>query len=208
MGENNSKWSNGQRINPKTIQATPQLNSRKIKWKWSRSVMSNSLQPVDSSPQSFSIHRILQARTLEWVAISFSKGSSWPRDWTQVSHIAGRHFNLCTTREALKYKNPSTNIKDFKGGKEARLKEKGGGGGGVGKRDGLTDVSCHLQLPRHHGTFPWASREGRTGTQPYQKSDQTRTRIWVLCQEEVISLQSSSLTEGPSTRFLCPGPRD
>ena len=40
-----------------------------------------------------------------------------------------------------------------------------------GKRGGLTDVSCHLQIPRHYGTFPWASREGRTGTQPYQKSE-------------------------------------
>ena len=142
----------------------------------------------------------------QWIAISFSRRSSRPRDRTQVSHIAGRCFNLCTTREALKYKNPSTNIKDFKGGKEARLKEEGGGGGRGGKRGGLTDVSCHLQMLRHYGTFPWASREGRTGTQPYQKADQTRTRIRVLCQEEVISLQSSAQAEGPSTRFLCPGP--
>ena len=65
---------------------------------------------------------------------------------------------------------------------------------------------CHLQIPRRYGTFPWASREGRTGTRPYQKSDQTRTRIRVLCQEEVISLQSSAQAEGPSTRFLHPGP--
>ena len=43
---------------------------------------------------------ILQARTLEWVAISFSKGSSWPMDQTQVSHIAGRLFTLWATREA------------------------------------------------------------------------------------------------------------
>ena len=40
-----------------------------------------------------------------------------------------------------------------------------------GKRGGLTDVSCHLQIPRHYGTFPWASREGRTGTRPYEKSE-------------------------------------
>ena len=95
---------------------------------------------------------------------------------TQVSHIAGRRFNLCTTKEALKYKNPSTNIKDFKGVKKARLKEEGGGDGRGetgegGKRGGLTDVSSHLQIPRHYGTFPWASREGRTGTWPYQKSE-------------------------------------
>ena len=76
------------------------------------------------------------------------------------------------------------------------------------KRGGLTDVSCHLQIPRRYGTFPWASREGRTGTRPYQKSHQTRTRIRVLCQEEVISLQSSAQAEGPSTRFLHPGPGD
>ena len=38
------------------------------------------------------VHGILQARILEWVAISFFKGSSQPRDWTQVSHIEGRFF--------------------------------------------------------------------------------------------------------------------
>ena len=63
------------------------------------------LRPVDYSPPSSSVHGILQARILEWVAISFSRGSSRPRDWTKVSHIAGRCFNLCATREALKYKN-------------------------------------------------------------------------------------------------------
>ena len=77
----------------------------KWKWKWSRSVVSNSLRPVDCSPPSSSIHGILQARILEWVAISFSRGSSQPRDRTQVSHIVGRRFNLCATREDLKYKN-------------------------------------------------------------------------------------------------------
>ena len=45
-------------------------------------------------------HGILQARILEWVASSFSRGSSRPRDQTWVSHIAGRHFNLWATREA------------------------------------------------------------------------------------------------------------
>ena len=65
-----------------------------------RSVVSDSLQPVDCSPSGSSIHGILQARILEGVAISFSRGSSWPRDRTQVSHIAGRCFNLWATREA------------------------------------------------------------------------------------------------------------
>ena len=50
--------------------------------------------PVDCSPLGSSVHGILQARVLEWVAISFSRGSSPPRDRTQVSRIAGRCFNL------------------------------------------------------------------------------------------------------------------
>ena len=57
--------------------------------------------PVDCSPPGSSIHGILQARILEWVAISFSRGSSWPRNQTHVSRIAGRRFNLWATREAL-----------------------------------------------------------------------------------------------------------
>ena len=48
--------------------------------------------PVDYSVPSSSICEILQARILEWVAISFSRGSSRPRDRTQVSHIVGRRF--------------------------------------------------------------------------------------------------------------------
>ena len=47
----------------------------------------------------FSIHGIFQARVLEWVVISFSRGSSWPRDGTQVSLIVGRRFTLWATRE-------------------------------------------------------------------------------------------------------------
>ena len=43
--------------------------------------------PVDCSLPGFSVHGILQARILEWVAISFSRGSSSPRDRTRVSHI-------------------------------------------------------------------------------------------------------------------------
>ena len=57
---------------------------------------------VCSLPGS-SLHGILQARILEWVGISFSRGSSRPRDRTQVSHVAGRRFNLWATREAPEY---------------------------------------------------------------------------------------------------------
>ena len=44
-----------------------------------------------------------KARTLEWVAYPFSRGSSQPRDQTQVSHIAGRFFTSRATREAQGY---------------------------------------------------------------------------------------------------------
>ena len=49
---------------------------------------------MDSSLPDFSIHGILQARILEWVTISFSKGSSRPRDGTRVSRIGDGRFNL------------------------------------------------------------------------------------------------------------------
>ena len=55
--------------------------------------------PVDCSLPGSSLHGILQARVLEWGAIAFSRGSSWPRDWTRVSCIPGRCFNLWATRE-------------------------------------------------------------------------------------------------------------
>ena len=48
------------------------------------------------------VHGILQAEILEWVAIPFSRGSSQPRDQIQVSHIAGRFFTIEATREAQK----------------------------------------------------------------------------------------------------------
>ena len=52
-----------------------------------------------SSPGT-SVHETLQARILEWVAIPFFRESSQPRDWTQVSCIAGRFFTVWVTREA------------------------------------------------------------------------------------------------------------
>ena len=50
--------------------------------------------PMDWSPSGSTVHGILQARIQEWVAISFSRESSTPRDQTQVSRIAGRFFTV------------------------------------------------------------------------------------------------------------------
>ena len=57
---------------------------------------------MDCSSSGSSIHGILQARILQWVAMSFSRGSSWPGDWTWVSHIAGRFFTIWAIREAIR----------------------------------------------------------------------------------------------------------
>ena len=56
--------------------------------------------PMNYSPPGSSAHRISQARILEWAAISFSRGSSWPRDWTCISCFGRLVFYHWATREA------------------------------------------------------------------------------------------------------------
>ena len=64
------------------------------------SAVSDSLRPHGLQPTRLSVHGILQARILEWVAMPSSRGSSQPRDWIQVSHIVGGFFTIWATREA------------------------------------------------------------------------------------------------------------
>ena len=61
--------------------------------------MSDSCDPMDCSPPGSSVYGSLQAKILEWVAVPFSRGSSWPRGRTWVSRIAGRFFTIWATRE-------------------------------------------------------------------------------------------------------------
>ena len=56
--------------------------------------------PMDCNLPGSSVNGIFNARVLEWVAISFSRGSSWPRDLTPVFRIVGRCFTIWATREA------------------------------------------------------------------------------------------------------------
>ena len=69
---------------------------QKDKWELSESEVAQSCltlcDPMDYSLQGSSVHGTLQARILEWVAISFSRGSSRPRDQTWVSRTGGRRF--------------------------------------------------------------------------------------------------------------------
>ena len=55
--------------------------------------------PMDCRPPDSSANGILQARIMEWVAIPFSKGSSWPKDWTLDLCITGRLFTVVTPQE-------------------------------------------------------------------------------------------------------------
>ena len=61
------------------------------------------------NPIDYTVHEILQARVLEWVAYPFSRGSSRPRDRTGVCCIAGRFFTNGAIREALISDNLSLN---------------------------------------------------------------------------------------------------
>ena len=68
------------------------LPQSEVKWK---------LHPTLCNPMDYTIHGILWARIL--VAFPFSRGSSQPKDWTQVSRIAGRFFTSWATEEAKEY---------------------------------------------------------------------------------------------------------
>ena len=63
-------------------------------------IVSHTCNPIDCSLPGSSVHGILQVGILEWVTISLSRGSSWPRDWTQVSCTAVRLLTNWAMREA------------------------------------------------------------------------------------------------------------
>ena len=72
-------------------------------WVWRSLSHVRLCDPMDCSPPGSSVHGIFHTNILEWVAVSFSRGSSQLRDRTQVSHIAGRFFTVWATREAQTY---------------------------------------------------------------------------------------------------------
>ena len=66
--------------------------------------------PMDCSPPGSSVQGILQARILEWIAIPFSRGSSQPRDWTEVSCISGRFLYHLSHQGSSKRVGTFTNM--------------------------------------------------------------------------------------------------
>ena len=67
-------------------------------------------KPMDCSLPGSSVHGILQAQILEWVAMPSSRGSSQPRDQTQVSHISGRFFTVWAPRESHEYQSGTLSL--------------------------------------------------------------------------------------------------
>ena len=70
---------------------------------WMNEVKVTQSCPTLSDPTDYTVPGILQARILEWLAFPFSRGSSQPKDRTQVFHIVGRFFTTWATREAQEY---------------------------------------------------------------------------------------------------------
>ena len=68
---------------------------------------------MDCSLPGSSVHGILQARKLEWVAIPFSRGSSWPRDWILFSCIASKFFTIWATNQPISIKKKKKNSSPF-----------------------------------------------------------------------------------------------
>ena len=72
-------------------------------WKWKVKVQVAQLSPTLCNLMDYTVHGILQARILDWVAFPFFRGSFQHRDWTQVSHVAGGLFTSWATRKVQEY---------------------------------------------------------------------------------------------------------
>ena len=154
-----------------------------VKWSESHSVMSDSLWP------HYTVHGILQARILEWVAFPFSRGFSWPRNWTQISCIAGRFFINWTMREVQThtYIYIHTHIHTYKhmcfprgsDGKESACNAGDLGsipGSGISPGEGMATRSSILAW-----RIPWTKEPGgleSTGLQRVRQNWMTNTFIF------------------------------
>ena len=77
-----------------------------VKWKWKPL----SRVRLFANPMDYTVRGILKARILEWVAVPFSRAFSQPRDWTQVSCIAGILFTYWATKETSAFKEQSPRL--------------------------------------------------------------------------------------------------
>ena len=131
---------------------------------------------MDCSPPGSSVHWILQARILEWVAISSSRGLSWPRNWTQVSCIAGQFFTTESPGNPFRsWIRHSTKVTQsvsggpgiFPQGKEATVTRKGSNAFFWGKKKKKTDAQCSQKNEKKlfflHGEFgTWIKKQSNS----------------------------------------------
>ena len=126
--------------------------------------------PMNCSPPGSSVHGIFQARIVGWVAISYSKGSSQPRDQTNVSCIS------CTGRQILQHSATSEAHKCLKCTKNEEMKE---------METLHTFVSFYLKLGGMFSLFPLFEQQGPPITEMFggsanfyrQESDQSLSRV-------------------------------
>ena len=122
-------WQKGPNSSPQQLTTTCcTINTSKVGWIGLQSFVSSTIficesvshsvlsdcDPINCSTPGSSVHGILQERILKWLAIPFSRGSSWSRDWTWISCIAGRFFTVWTTRENLSPDHLTTDYHFFK----------------------------------------------------------------------------------------------
>ena len=117
---------------------------------------------MDYSLPRSSIHGIFQARVLQWVAISFPKGFSWPRDWTLVSCFVSRHFIIWATREVHLVTNSPAMQEVREVGLNPRLGRSPGGETG-----NVLQYSC-LENPMDRGAW-WATIHSVTSSWTWLK---------------------------------------
>ena len=131
--------------------------------------------PINCSSPGSSVHGILQARILEWDDISFSRGSSWPRDWTLISCVVGRLFSVWATRDARGLQRARQDWHSFSGlpgrlsGKEfahqvgdVGLIPGSGRSPGKGNDNPLQDLPGKFHEQRSLGDYsPWGHKKVR-----------------------------------------------
>ena len=164
-------------------------------------------------PMDCTVHGILQARILEWVAFPFSRGSSQPRDWTQVSLIAGGLFTSWATREALLYywRLPNTpficealvSVPGLPGGSGVKNPPSDAGdagsipGSGRSPRGGNGNplqYAC-LENPMNRGAW-WATVHRVTKSQIWLKWLATWQSSFLISQNGTESMISNKLRDG------------
>ena len=154
--------------------------------------------PALCNPMDCTVHEILQARILEWVAFSFSRASSQPRNRTQVSHIAGRFFTNWGTRRA-QVQNPVLSFTIEWTGENylhtAGLKKK--------ILIVFLSKSCYESLNRTHSSTlawktPWTEERGRLQSMGSQRvghdwATSLSLSPWVKCFAEFLALSNCSI---------------